>query len=198
MLAHEVAHLPHHTIGLFERCAFRHVDGDVEGIGIVFGQHLELHQAEGRHQHDQYQRRRHADEKALARRGLVQQAREQPQVVAFQPAGHVFVRVRVVRQILSLEPAVRRPRRHGVGNGERHEHGDRHVERDRSHVRTHHARHPQHWQKRQNHGEGREVGRLADLVHRLHRRLQLIRALLGVVTVDVLDHHDRVVHQQTE
>ena len=46
--------------------------------------------------------------------------------------------------------------------------------------------------------EGREDGRVSDLVHRLDGRPQTAPVLLPVVPLDVLHHDDRVVHQDAD
>ena len=71
-------------------------------------------------------------------------------------------------------------------------------DRDRPHVGPHQPGDERHRQDGGDDGEGGEDGRIADLVHALDRR-DVGRAVAHLeVAVDVLDHHDGVVHQDAD
>src|SRR5687768_13988756 len=64
------------------------------------------------------------------------------------------------------------PRRHREGDGERDQHAQARVDRDRAHVRAHQAAHEGHGQQRADDGEGGEDGRAAHLVDRRRDHLR--------------------------
>ena len=86
---------------------------------------------------------------------------------------------------------------HRDEEGEDHRGGG--VGRDRAHVGAHHARDEEHRQQRGDHGERGDDGRVADLGHRLDRRLPAVAAVVHrPVAGDVLDHDDGVVDQDAD
>ncbi len=99
---------------------------------------------------------------------------------------------------LAAQDLVRQPGRDHVGHRQRDDHPHRGVDRDRAHVRPHQPGHEGHRQQGRDHGEGREDGRSADLVHRERDGLEEFPAALGHVPVDVLHHHDGIVHQDPD
>ena len=40
--ANDIANLPGYPVSVLETAAFRHINGDIEGVGVVFRQHLEF------------------------------------------------------------------------------------------------------------------------------------------------------------
>ena len=202
----EVAHLGHRrqvalhlARGLerhLERRALGVVDEHLELALVVERQHLDLDEAEAhrRHREDEHQRHRSEEGPALDR------ARDErvhhKAVQAGDAARRRPLPAVAVRKIGALEQAIRGPRGHHEGDRQREQHGCGGAGRDRPHVGAHQAPHERHRQDRRDHGEGGEDGRVADLVHRFDRRAQQrLALLLAVVALDVLDHHDRVVHQ---
>ncbi len=91
------------------------------------------------------------------------------------------------------------PRRDDHGDEEGEQHRRRGIGRDGRHVGPHQAGDEEHRQKRGDHGEGSDHGRVADLGHRLDRRLDARPAVPHrPVPRDVLHHHDRVIDQDAD
>jgi len=78
------------------------------------------------------------------------------------------------------------------------QHGGRAQGRDGRHVRAHHAADEPHGQQRGDDGEGRQDGGVAHLGHGIHRGIYICLALLQPAPIDVLHHHDGIVHQDTD
>ena len=91
-----------------------------------------------------------------------------------------------------------RPRRDNQGHGEREQHADTRIDRNRAHIGAHETRHERHWQQRRNNRERGENGRPADLVDRRRNRLEQALPAHRHVTMDVLDDNDRVIDEDTD
>ena len=100
---------------------------------------------------------------------------------------------------LASGEAQQEPGRHRHRDEEREYHRDRGVGRDRAHVGAHHAADEHHRQERRDDGQRRNDGRVADLGDRLNRGLgRIALAEHAPVARDVLDHDDRVVHENAD
>ena len=97
------------------------------------------------------------------------------------------------------EPAVGSPGHHHVGDYQRSNHCDRHVERDGTHEWPHHAGDESHRDKRQDDRDGGDIGGVADLVGGGDQRfLEVLAAAVVHVSVDVFHYHNGRIHQQTQ
>ena len=123
-------------------------------------------------------------------------------------SGPVALRVRWVEPArvglgevrLSPEDPDRGPRAHDERDHEREHHGDARAHGDRAHVRPHEPAHQRHRQDGGDDRDGREDGRVPDLVDRVEDDLREAppRTRQVQVAVDVLDHHDGVVDQDAD
>ena len=105
--------------------------------------------------------------------------------------------MRVRRCDVQEQPAIQ-PGREDEGDRQRDQHAGGSVDRDGAHVGAHQAGDEGHGQQGCDHGERRQDGRTADFVHRRGNRLGEILAAELHVAVDVLDHHDCVIHQDAD
>ncbi len=97
------------------------------------------------------------------------------------------------------QPDARRPGHHGIGQDERSDHGHRYVDRNGPHEGPHHAADKGHRHEGQNHRQRGHIGGIADLVGRLnHRSIEVLDRPAMQVAVDVLDHHNGAIDQQTQ
>ena len=95
----------------------------------------------------------------------------------------------------------RRPGGHDKGHHQRKEHRRARADRNRPHVRAHQAADERHRQHGGDHRPGGEDRWVAHLIHRLDGDLDeplAPAARQAHVAHDVLDHHDRVVHQDAD
>ena len=137
-----------------------------------------------------------------------QQEQPAPRLAAQQRAGHGCVdaaegtafRVGVVRRGRGTAGNLQhQPGRDGDRDEEGEDHRGAGVGRDRAHVGAHHAGDEEHRQQRGDHGEGGDDGGVADLGHRLDRRLPAVAAVgHAPVAGDVLDDDDGVVDQDAD
>ena len=205
----EVLHLGHgrevrlHLPGRLERhlqgSALGVVDQHLELALVVEREHLDLDEAEAHRGHRQDEDQRHPAEEGPAQERARDERVHHAAVEACDAARGRLVPAVAVREIDTLEEAIRGPGRDHEGDGQREEHRRRGAGRDRPHVGAHQAAHERHGQDGGDDGEGGENGRVADLVHRLDGRPQQgLPLLLPVVALDVLDHDDRVVHQDAD
>ena len=98
-----------------------------------------------------------------------------------------------------LHPHARQPGRDDKGNGQRQQHAQARIDRDRAHVRAHQAAHKRHGQQRRDHSEGGQDGGAAHFIHRTGD--DFTQGFPGeklLVAVDVFHHHDGIVHQNAD
>ena len=98
----------------------------------------------------------------------------------------------------SLQPARAEHRRQREADQQRHQDGERHAEPEALHEPADDAAHePDRQEDRDQRQRRREHGQ-ADLLRRLHRRLERVLPLLLDEPVDVLQHHDRIVDDDAD
>ncbi len=102
-------------------------------------------------------------------------------------------------ELLRMRDAHHQPRRDHHRDEEGKQHRHRGIGRNRRHIGAHQAGDEHHRQKRGDHRQGRDDGRIADLGHRMDRRLDRTPLVAHApVAVDILDHDDRIVDQNAD
>ena len=202
---HYLGHLPQavgnavrHVRSDRQRRALGHVQHHRELGFVVQRQHLHRHPLgveEGAHNEEH---RPHA-QLEHARLATVADHRHQDATVeTFQPLGFAVLALFGGFQVMHgrAEPAVnRQPGREHEGREQRDAHRHRTEHRDRQHVGPHHAADKAHRQQRTDHRAGRQDGRVAHLAHRIDRGRHVGLVGFQPTPVDVLHHHDGIVHQ---
>ena len=163
--------LAHDGRCFFQRRACGHVHHHLELRLVVKGQHLE-HDQTGRRQ-DQRQGNQTGNAQtqqlavAPARLGVEQRLEnffEQGFELGAQ-AGVASCRVmRMTSQ--RLHPHARQPGRDDKSNGQRQQHAQARIDRDRTHVRAHQTAHKRHGQQRRDHGKCCQDGGATHFIHR--------------------------------
>ena len=201
LLGQPSAHVLQRGGGAFEWRACRHVQHHLVFALVVKGQHLEHHTDPARgHQgqgHRHHQSPQDAVEQLPAFARARQQGREGFGEGVLQNLGDLARRGVGVAVVFGQLQG--QPRRDGEGDDQGQGHAHAGVDRDGAHVRAHQARHKGHGQERGDHREGGQDGGATDLVHCArddHAQWHVRRELS--VPVDVLHHHDGVVHQDTD
>ena len=186
-------------VGGLEGRPFRKIQDHLELRLVVERQHLHLHCPDGDQRHRAEQEDADAGVETVPDRGAVHQCIHHAGIPPAEAALHsVPVPFGAAGLYVPGEELEGEPGRHHKGHRQRREHRRRGADRDRPHVGTHHPGNERHRQDRGDHGESGQDGRVADLVHTFdRRRLRRTSAQLEV-TVDVLHHHDRVVHQDAD
>ena len=94
--------------------------------------------------------------------------------------------------------AHRQPGREDEGGKQREQHGYRTQGRDGLHVGPHHAAHEAHGHQRRDDGKGGKDGGVAHLAHGVDRGRRVDVFLEQPAPIDVLHHHDGIVHQDAD
>ena len=107
--------------------------------------------------------------------------------------------VTVFLHVGGFHPNASKPRCHDKGYSQRQQHAHACIDWNWAHVRPHQTRHKRHGQQSGNHSESGQDGGRAHFVHSARNDLgQCFVWEQGLVAVDVLHHHDSVVHQDAD
>ena len=193
------AQLSCHRVGPVECRALGHVDNDLKLILVVIGQHLERHRPKYGQCHRRGQQCRHAGQYHPGDRASVDDGSEHSfGRLVDRPLGQI-VRLFASR---SFDQATQRHHRHprrehkGDHGGDRH--GQRYIERQRGHVRPHHARDEHQRQKAGNDRQGRKNQRRADFLNGAQHRLARGQNSHAEVACDILHIGDGIVDEQAK
>ena len=197
---HVAADLAQHLGGLLHGRAHRHVQHHLELGLVVEGQHLEHHQLYRGQGHGHQDRHQHAQpqlEPGAPARTLVQERRQHAAEQPIQPGVEPALAARGVMML--GEQLHRQPGRHHEGDGQRDQHAHGRVDGDGAHIGPHQAGDEGHGQQCGDDREGGKDGGPAHFVHGAGDDLPqgLVRVQLAPA-VDVLHHHDGVIHQDAD
>ena len=194
--AGDAGHLFQHARGRVAAGAFGQIDHHLHFRFVVERQQLDGDGLEIEQRAGGQRGQAHHPQEALGRRTLHDDAcggaaEDLPQSAA------AFILVPMQRRTAGqLE---HRPWCNHHGHEEGKQHGGRRIDRDRRHIGAHQAGHKQHRQQRGDHGEGGDHRRVADFGHRVDHALHPAAAIVHrPVPGDILDHHDRIIHQDAD
>ena len=185
-----------HPVRHLDRRALGHVDHHGQFLLVVEWQQLHRHMLGiEQAQRAKGQRRRHQQKGQTAPLGRQHRPRhpreEPPQKAAIRAA--MPMHRRLARDL------DHQPGRHHHRNEERDDHRSRSHRRNGAHIGPHQPRHEQHRQQRRHHRQRGHDGGVAHLGHRIDRAGHAVAAILHPpVARDILDHHDRVIHQNAD
>ena len=191
-----VLHAPRRFEGDLEGRPLGVIEDHLELALVVEGQHLDLDQLDADEGDRAREEREHEGEERPARGGPRD---ERSHDAAVDAGGTPLASLDRCRRRVVAADARRRPR----GDHERHGQGEQHgrggPDGDGAHVGPRHAAHEGHGQDGGDHGEGGEDGGVSHLVDRLDGDAEEgLPLLLPVVALDVVDDHDRVVHEYAD
>ena len=183
--------------------AGRHIDNDLELGLVVEGQHFEQHQPGGR----QHQGKRNQPGNAKSQQApiapaalVVEQRLKNALEQRCQLARHAggFACGGVVA-VAFLHPQPGQPGRDDKRNRQRQQHAHAGIDGDGAHVRPHQAADESHRQQCSDHRERGQDGRAADFIDGARNDLgQRLAGKKLLMAVDVFNHHDGIVHQNTD
>ncbi len=182
------------ALGLFQGRPLRHVEHQLEFRLVVEGKHLEHHPLH--HRHDGGPRHQQQDPQPEFASGPLG-------ALTDQERGHQSVKeagpgLAVGDMPLAFEQMARQP----GGKDKGHQQGDKHphagIDGNGAHVRPHQAADKGHGQQGRNDGQGGEYGGATHLVYRARNEILEGSLAQTAMAVDVLHHHDGIIHQDAD
>jgi len=191
-----VTHCAGDAGGLFQRSSIRSIDDHLQLVLVVEGEHLDRHGLEEDQRAGEQQQDHNPGQEAVAQLFLM----NKPPHPFPVKGGEFRIFRRFVRAMMRLPLHETIGKVWGDDEGDQHGEKHRHArpDRDRPHIGTHEAADEAHGENRGDDGKGGQNGRVADLVHRLYRRLQRFHDGCGEVAVDILHDHDGIVDQDAD